>query len=227
LRLFLLRLFSFLIPFVLVLGALWFLPMVNGRQVSTTSVGPPYAFGIDERNPFDKTVTWKTTVEIAAEPTYILPRLPVRLATSSGASPGGTTLFFDQTVFINGQPAYRFGLAWEMGTHGGGSRAESEGNPDGIEEVDQSLLHRGTNDVEVRARVYRAEGTTGTGQYSITLGPVNMEVIRADIDHDGVRDDKQPFPGIHTGSVAVPLALVAGGLGFVVLRRRKQKEPPV
>jgi hypothetical protein len=229
-RLFLLRLLSFAIPFALVIGGVWFLPMVNGRQVTKTSIGPPYAFGIDERNPFDKTVTWKTTVELTATPTYVLPRLPFRFSAESGSNPGGTTLNLDQWVFFNGQEAYRMGGGWEMGTHGGGERAVSEGYPLDIDDVHKesfSLLHKGTNDIEVRARVSRDGGTAGTGQYSITLGPVNMEVIRADVDHDGVRDDKQPFPGVHTGSVAVPLALVAGGLGFVVVRRRKRKEPPV
>jgi hypothetical protein len=229
-RLFLLRLLSFVIPFALVIGGVWLLPMVNGRQVTKTSIGPPYAFGIDERNPFDKTVAWKTTVEITALPTYILPRMPFRIAADSGSNPGGTTLNLDQRFFFNGQEAYRYALGWEMGTHGGRDNGVSEGYPYEIGDVHKesfSLLHKGTNDIEVRLHVWRDGGTAGTGQYSLMLGPVNVEVIRADVDHDGIRDDKQPFPGVHTGSVAVPLALVAGGLGFVGLRRRKRKEPPV
>jgi hypothetical protein len=219
-RLFLIRLLSFAIPFTLVIGGVWLLPMVSGRQVSTTSIGPPYAFGIDERNPFDQTVTWKTTVEITAEPTYILPRLPFRMDSNGGPNPGGTSLYLDERVFINGELAYRLGVGWQVDRPGGSTHQESEGDPYHIEEVDQSLLHRGTNDVEVRARVYRAEGTTGTGHYALTLGPVNVEVIRSDQDHDGVRDDRQPFHGVHTGAVAVPLALAAGSVGFVVMRRR-------
>jgi hypothetical protein len=225
LRLFLLRLLSFALPFALVIGGVWLLPMVNGKQVTTTSIGPPRAWGIDERAPFDQTVTWKTTVEITAEPTYVLPRLPFRFDSSGGSKPGGTTLYLDQRVFINNQFAYRYGTGWGMGSPGGGSGGGIvEGKPDDIGEVNESLLHRGTNVIEVRAHVWRSQGSnTATGHYALTIGPVNVQVIRADLDHDGVRDDKQPF-AVHTGAVAVPLALASGGVGLFIVNRRQRKK---
>lgn len=37
---------------------------------------------------------------------------------------------------------------------------------------------------------------------------MTVDVLDADADGDGIADNNQPFPGIHTGLVAVPLGLL-------------------
>ncbi len=219
-RLNLLRLLSFLLPFILVIGLLWFLPMVGGEKVTRFTMEPKRAYTVDERNPFDTTFNWKFDVDVKTQPTYILPRLPYEYVTRGGSDPGDTSLFMDLRIFINGREADRVSSGWQMDLPGTSTKGRSEGYPLYIEDVDQSLVQQGANEVEVRVRLYRAEGHEGTGIYSFIFGPVNVEVHNADLDGDGIRDDRQPFSQLHTGLLAVPLGLLAGGVGLVIFVRR-------
>jgi hypothetical protein len=222
-RLPLLRLLSFTLPFLLVVGLFWFLPMAfSSSKTTTVPFGQEYAYTVDERGPFDRNLSWKTTVTLPSSEVYVLPRLPYWVVTRPGSDPGGTALYLDFQVFLNGKMADRYALGISMDSAGGGTMGGNRvGVPTEIEDVDQSLLHEGINDVEIRLHLFRAEGTTGTGTYSLTVGPATVETIHSDRDHDGVRDDRQPVPGVHTGWIAVPLGLTVGLVGLVVFNRRK------
>lgn len=176
-------------------GSHW-TPMIDDREENV----PELAVATAEEA-FEESYTWEVTFDLPAPGSQrVIPHLPWRQTVSPWREPGAT-VFVSMT--LNGEQIHAeehrntagSGI-WATSTPAAQALADVELGPTGNTLVIDATVTRGTHD----------------GSAVVALGPATYETVPMDEDGDGIADTNQPIPGVHTGLLAGPLALL-GGIG--------------
>lgn len=220
-----LPLLSGLAAFLVVVGLFWGLPLLHaGSHESASFGGSKSQFFVCSGNR-DLQFTWEAEITLKSDQSHsrILPRLPFDMHTTSGPNPGTCTLFVDEAVYVNGERIWAASIQHfvDPPSANGGATVQDEGSPHSVAELTAHPEHVGKNLVRYEVKFRLRPADPGTANFDWKGGPMTVYTIQADGDHDGVPDDVQPLPAVHTGLVAVPLGILAGSTAFFIVRRRQ------
>lgn len=220
-----LPLLSFLAAFVVVLGLLWGLPAFATRAAnSADTFGESRNLYFTCRESKDTRSIWSGDIQLNETQirSRLLPQLRWDLVSQSGPNPGDCVLIIEQTLYINGKDAWgSYGQAFvDPRSANQGFANHHAPEPDQLGDLSGHFEQMGKNTVRYEIAFRLQVNTPGTAFFDWKGGPLTVQTVDADGDGDGIPDGRQPFPGVHTALVAVPLGAGAGAVAWFIVRRR-------
>jgi hypothetical protein len=154
--------------------------------------------------------TWNATIDVPGDPRSFLvdPRIAVSIREVGSPASQGASAVVHLRILVNDEVVQEGDV---RSTQVPLASVTFPGMP-----IDQAKLRQGANRVQIQAEAFVDRGAAPSTTVEGSVGPLHIDRVALDGDHDGVLDVYQLFE-LHSGLaalvVAVPVALIAGLVG--------------